>query len=55
MYFTGIMESTSKKPIVGERKLTVCSKIEKRKYEKRLQKNQKRKEERRNEQDGIWI
>jgi hypothetical protein len=57
------MESTSKKPIVGERKLTVCSKIEKRKYEekliqwnkihKKLQNNQKRKEERRNEQDTV--
>jgi len=49
------MESTSTKPIVGESKLTVCSKIEQRKYEKKSQNNQRRKEERRNEQDGIWI
>jgi hypothetical protein len=61
MYFTGMMESTSQKQIVGERKLTVCNKIENRKYDekliqwnkihKKLQNNQKRREERRNEQD----
>jgi len=56
-----MMESTSQKQIVGERKLTVCNKIENRKYDekliqwnkihKKLQNNQKRREERRNEQD----
>jgi hypothetical protein len=36
MYFTGIMESTSKKQIVREIKMTVCSKIENRKCEEKL-------------------